>query len=162
MYTDVLINKLLRFYGAAIAKYLFPTYFRINQLGSLWMRLNMSSMKLQLRPSPTSCLATFLIIKVWWRSRMGRPGVWSANSKAGLKVCMTRAVTPSWKSRSLELRRQGVLRGPTLESDFLCLLDARKQELPANFYCIKKIVLSQSYDLSKLGLCLYLQYAHKF
>ena len=50
------------------------------------------------------------------------------------------------------LRGQRGLRGPTLKIDFLCFLDTRERKLPAGFYGIKNIVLSQSYDLSKLAL----------
>ena len=43
---------------------------------------------------------------------------------------------------------------------FIPLLKPKK--LPADFYCIKNIVPSQSYGLSKLGPRLYLQHACEF
>ena len=61
------------------------------------------------------------------------------------------------KIRTITLRNptrdklKGVLRGATLKIKFLKFLNTRKQY----------IVPSQSYGLSKLGSCLYLQYVRK-
>ena len=52
--------------------------------------------------------------------------------------------------------------GPTFKIEFLGILGTRVQELPAGFKRINNIVSSQSYDLSKLGSRLYLQFVHKF
>ena len=54
--------------------------------------------------------------------------------------------------------------GRNLKIEILGFLDIRERELPAGFqvfFASKKIVLSQSYDLSKLDSRLYLQYVRK-
>ena len=64
------------------------------------------------------------------------------------------------ESSSLHIIILKVAGGSDPQNWVLGFLDTRQQELPAGSYRIKNIV--RSYDLSKLGLRLYLQYACEF